>query len=120
MNKESPIDAVTINLYFGTDGVKPFLDVAKENEKRVFVLVKTSNEFLSEIQDLELKDGKKVYQRVAELVKEWGDYVKDSDDEEYSFVGAVVGTTHLEGIIEKSCYKSSKRVIWGSKFIFEK
>lgn len=94
LKKELPIDAITINPYFGTDGVKPFLDVAKENGKGVFVLVKTSNESSSEIQDLELKDGKKVYQKVAELVKEWGDYVKDSDDEEYSLVGAVVGATH--------------------------
>lgn len=94
LKKDSPIDAITINPYFGTDGVKPFLDVAKENEKGVFVLVKTSNASSSEIQDLELKDGKMVYQKVAELVKEWGEYVKNSDEEEYSLVGAVVGATH--------------------------
>lgn len=94
LKKDSPIDAITINPYFGTDGVKPFLDVAKENGKGVFVLVKTSNESSSEIQDLELKDGKLVYQKVAELVKEWGEYAKVSDDEEYSLVGAVVGATH--------------------------
>lgn len=94
LQKDWPIDAITINPYFGTDGVKPFLDVAKENGKGVFVLVKTSNESSSEIQDLELKDGKLVYQKVAELVKEWGEYVKESDDEEYSLVGAVVGATH--------------------------
>ncbi|MBQ2937689.1 MAG: orotidine-5'-phosphate decarboxylase [Clostridia bacterium] len=94
LQKDSPIDAITINPYFGTDGVKPFLDVAKENGKGVFVLVKTSNKSSSEIQDLELKDGKLVYQKVAELVKEWGQYVKESDDEEYSLVGAVVGATH--------------------------
>lgn len=92
--KKSPIDAITINPYFGTDGVKPFLDVAKENGKGVFVLVKTSNASSDEIQDLELKDGKMVYQRVADLVKEWGEYAKVSDDEEYSLVGAVVGATH--------------------------
>ena len=94
LKKDSPIDAITINPYFGTDGVKPFLDVAKKNGKGVFVLVKTSNASSSEIQDLELKDGKLVYQKVAELVKKWGESVKESDDEEYSLVGAVVGATH--------------------------
>lgn len=94
--KNSCVDAITINPYFGTDGVKPFLDMAKENEKAVFVLVKTSNPSSSEIQDLELADGRKVYQQVAELVKQWGEYTRTSENEEYSLVGAVVGATHPE------------------------
>lgn len=92
----SPIDAITINPYFGTDGVKPFLDMAKANGKGVFVLVKTSNPSSSEIQNLELKDGRMVYQEVAELVKKWGEYAKADEDEKYSLVGAVVGATHPE------------------------
>lgn len=94
--KSSYIDAITINPYFGTDGVKPFLDMAKENNKAVFVLVKTSNPSSAEIQDLELADGRKVYHQVAELVKEWGEYARVSEDETYSLVGAVVGATHPE------------------------
>lgn len=96
LHKCSPIDAITINPYFGTDGVKPFLDMAKENGKGVFVLVKTSNSSSTEIQDLELKDGRKVYQEVAELVKKWGEYAKTEEDEKYNLVGAVVGATHPE------------------------
>ena len=96
LSEDSPIDAITINPYFGTDGVKPFLDMAKQNEKGVFVLVKTSNKSSAEIQDLELADGQKVYQKVAELVKEWGEYAKTDEDERYSLVGAVVGATHPE------------------------
>lgn len=98
-----PFDAVTINPYFGTDGVMPFLKLAKENEKGVFVLVKTSNKSSAEIQDLELKDGRKVYEAVADLVLEW---MKEIDSEsfgegiiipdEYPMVGAVVGATHPE------------------------
>lgn len=94
LNNDYLIDAITINPYFGTDGVKPFLDMAKENGKGVFVLVKTSNKSSAEIQDLELKDGRKVYQEVAELVKQWGEYARTSENEEYSLVGAVVGATH--------------------------
>lgn len=91
-----PFDAITINPYFGTDGVMPFLKLAKENGKGVFVLVKTSNKSSAEIQDLELKDGRKVYEAVADLVLEWA---KEVDAEEYEYpdypmVGAVVGATH--------------------------
>ena len=47
-------DFVTVNPYLGSDGVKPFVDVCKENNKGIFVLVKTSNPSsgLSGIKDL--------------------------------------------------------------------
>lgn len=96
LNKCSPIDAITVSPYFGTDCVKPCIDIAKENGKAVFVSVKTSNGSSADIQDLELKDGRKLYQQVAELVKEWGEYAKTDEDEKYSLVGAVVGATHPE------------------------
>lgn len=92
----SYIDAITVNPFFGTDGVKPFLDVAKENNKAIFVLVKTSNPSSSEFQDLKLEDGKKFYEKVAEKVKEWGEYTKVDAKQGYSLVGAVVGATHPE------------------------
>lgn len=91
---DSPVDAVTINPYFGTDGVQPFLEMAKKTGKGIFVLVKTSNPSSSEIQDLELKDGSKVYHKVAEMVTKWGEYMRATVDEGYSLVGAVVGATH--------------------------
>ena len=94
LNVTSPFDAITINPYFGTDGVKPFLDLAKESGKGVFVLVKTSNTSSCEIQDLDLLDGRKVYEAVADMVKKWGEYTKQNDEEDYNLVGAVVGATH--------------------------
>lgn len=93
LSKGSPFDAITINPYFGTDGVKPFLEMAKENGKGVFVLVKTSNNSSDEIQDMYLKDGITVYELVAELVNEWGMSTADGD-EDYYLVGAVVGATY--------------------------
>lgn len=94
-----PFDAITINPYFGTDGVMPFLKLAKENGKGVFVLVKTSNKSSAEIQDLELADGRKVYEAVADLVLEWAEEVDPENYVEhlqldYPIVGAVVGATH--------------------------
>ena len=82
----------TVNPYFGTDGVKPFVDVCNQDDKGIFVLVKTSNPSSGEFQD-QLVNGKPVYELVAEKVMEWGAM---SMDGEYSNVGAVVGATYPE------------------------
>ena len=89
----TPIDAITINPYFGTDGVKPFLDMAAKNDKGVFVLAKTSNPSSDEIQNLVTEDGEKVYQKVGHLVDCWGRNIS-SETTTYNPVGAVVGATH--------------------------
>ncbi len=89
----TPIDAITINPYFGTDGVKPFLDMAAKNDKGVFVLAKTSNPSSDEIQNLVTEDGEKVYEKVGHLVDCWGRSIS-SETTTYNPVGAVVGATH--------------------------
>lgn len=89
----TPIDAITINPYFGTDGVKLFLDMAAKNDKGVFVLAKTSNPSSDEIQNLVTEDGEKVYQKVGHLVDCWGRSIS-SETTTYNPVGAVVGATH--------------------------
>lgn len=83
---------LTVNPYLGTDGVKPFVDVCKEEDKGLFVLVKTSNPSSGEFQD-KLIDGKPLYELVAQKVVEWG---AESMDGTYSNVGAVVGATYPE------------------------
>lgn len=85
-------DFLTVNPYLGTDGVKPFVDVCKSDDKGLFVLVKTSNPSSGEFQD-QLVDGRPVYELVAEKVVEWG---ADCMDGAYSNVGAVVGATYPE------------------------
>ncbi len=85
-------DFLTVNPYLGTDGVKPFVDACKENDKGIFVLVKTSNPSSGEFQD-RLIDGRPLYELVAEKVVEWGQEVMEGD---YSNVGAVVGATYPE------------------------
>ena len=85
-------DFITVNPYFGTDGVKPFVDVCNQEDKGLFVLVKTSNPSSGEFQD-KLIDGRPLYELVAEKVVEWGNASMDGD---YSNVGAVVGATYPE------------------------
>ena len=87
-------DFVTVNPYLGSDGVKPFLKVCKEEKKGIFVLVKTSNPSSGEFQD-RLIDGKPLYEHVGEQVAAWGDECMPEDGN-YSYVGAVVGATYPE------------------------
>lgn len=84
-------DFLTINPYFGEDSIEPFIELCDKNDKGVFILVKTSNKSSSQIQDLMTIDGGRVYQKVAELVADWGTIDKHTG---YSNVGAVVGATH--------------------------
>lgn len=90
-------DALTVNGYLGTDGIAPLLDICKEKEKGIFVLVKTSNKSSGELQDRKI-DGKCVYEIMGEMCENWG---KDSiNDYGYSNVGAVVGATYPEQLTE--------------------
>lgn len=86
------LDYITVNPYLGTDGVKPFVDVCKAEDKGLFVLVKTSNPSSGEFQD-KLIDGRPLYELVADKVVAWG---ADCMDGTYSNVGAVVGATYPE------------------------
>lgn len=85
-------DFATVNPYLGTDGVKPFLEVCREEKKGIFVLVKTSNPSSGEFQDQKI-DGKPLYELVAEKVVEWGEACMGSS---YSNVGCVIGATYPE------------------------
>ena len=91
-------DAVTVNPYLGIDGVKPFIDVAKRDGKGVFCLVRTSNPSAGDFQDLELGDGRMVYEAVAAKVNEWGEGLVG--EEGFSSVGAVVGATWPEQAVQ--------------------
>lgn len=85
-------DFVTVNPYLGSDGIKPFIDVCKEENKGIFVLVKTSNPSSGEFQD-QLVDGRPLYELVGKKVAEWGEmHMGDA----YSYVGCVVGATYPE------------------------
>ncbi|HIV37604.1 MAG TPA: orotidine-5'-phosphate decarboxylase [Candidatus Blautia stercorigallinarum] len=85
-------DFATVNPYLGSDGVKPFIDVCKEEKKGIFVLVKTSNPSSGEFQD-RLIDGRPLYELVGEKVAQWGE---ECMGDSYSYVGAVVGATYPE------------------------
>lgn len=84
---------VTVNPYLGIDGIKPFIDVCNEEDKAIFVLLKTSNPSSKDFQDKVLSDGKLLYEEVADSIDAWG---RESMDGDYSNVAAVVGATYPE------------------------
>lgn len=85
-------DFATVNPYLGSDGIKPFIKVCKEENKGLFILVKTSNPSSGEFQDRQI-DGRALYEWVGEQVDAWG---KEHMGERYSYIGAVVGATYPE------------------------
>lgn len=85
-------DALTVNGYLGTDGIKPLLKVCNEKDAGIFVLVKTSNPSSGELQDRELADGDTIYRAMGEMCESWGEQLPGKYG--YSGVGAVVGATY--------------------------
>lgn len=91
-------DALTVNGYLGSDGISPLLQICKQRDKGIFVLVKTSNPSSGELQDRLLQDGRTVYETVGAMCEEWGS--DDVSEQGYSSVGAVVGATYPEQLSE--------------------
>ena len=86
-------DAVTLNPYMGFDGIEPFIAACNEQDRGLFILVKTSNPSGVEIQDL-MVNGLPVYDYSADLVSKWGELSMGTKG--YSRIGAVVGATYKE------------------------
>ena len=91
-------DALTVNGYLGTDGIKPLLNICKEKDKGIFVLVKTSNPSSGELQDMKLKTNESVYEHMGKMCEDWGKELVGEYG--YSAVGAVVGATYPEQLKE--------------------
>jgi orotidine-5'-phosphate decarboxylase len=106
--KSFDVDAITVNAYLGSDGVKPFVEDVKNHSKGIFVLVKTSNPSSGELQDLVTQGGETNYVVMARNVHAWGDGTQG--ERGYQSVGAVVGATYpkdaevLRGVMPKSYF----------------
>jgi len=88
------VDAVTVNPYFGVDGVQPFINVAKRGGQGVLVVVRTTNPSAKEFQDFKDTEGRRVFERVAERVNDWANQPGCVGESGYSLVGAVVAATY--------------------------
>ncbi len=94
LGKDSPIDALTVTPYLGSDGIKPFMDRCLKNDRGIYVLVKTSNPSSGELQDLPTGD-EAVHEYMAQLVESWAAEGLGTESN-LSCMGAVVGATYAE------------------------
>ncbi len=90
-------DALTVNGYLGSDGIKPLLKVCAEWDKAIFVLVKTSNPSSGELQDQPMNQTT-LYRLMGDMCESWGKALPGASG--YSGVGAVVGATYPEQLRE--------------------
>lgn len=87
-------DFITVNPYMGMDSIEPYLPYVKNKEKGLFSLVRTSNKGAEDIEYIENKENKKVYDVVGEkLLKIGSSYMGECG---YSDLGGVVGCTHID------------------------
>ena len=77
-------DAATVNAYGGRDSIEPFLSY--EN-RGVFVWCRSSNPGAKDFQDLENREGKPLYQQMAQAYQSWNSRHN---------LGLVVGATYPE------------------------
>lgn len=92
------VDFLTVSPFLGSESLLPFIEICQENNKGIFVLVKTSNSSAGEIQDITSCNGDSVSCSLARFINKksnlcLGDY-------KYSSIGAVVGATYPDDAAE--------------------
>ena len=108
---EFETDFITLNPYMGFDSITPYLPYLENNQKGVFVLLRTSNPGAKDIEYLE-HNNRPLYYTIGDKLSEMGmDFVGDSG---YSSLGLVIGGTQSEEISEiREKYKDSFFLIPG-------
>ena len=87
-------DIITINPYMGFDTLEPFMSFFPE--KGAFVLLRTSNPGMQDIENQPLSNGNPVLSLVGEKLNQLAAEYASSNPEECSPFGAVVGCTEEE------------------------
>ncbi len=81
-------DAVTLAGYLGENAIRPFVEIAREQGRGLYVLVRPSDPGADRIH--EFGGGEKLYQHLAGLVRAWGEAPELRGECGLSCVGAVV------------------------------
>jgi orotidine-5'-phosphate decarboxylase len=92
-------DAITVNPMLGPDTLDPFVKTARETDKGLFVLVRTSNPGSAEFQDVPLADGRTWSEMVADRVNLIASAEGLVGASGYSSIGAVVGATQPQTML---------------------
>lgn len=85
-------DFITLSPYMGMDSIEPYMPYFKNGTKGAFVLVRTSNKGAADIEFIESKAGRKVFDIVGDKLSDMG--TSCVGETGYSAIGAVIGCTH--------------------------
>lgn len=88
--EEYKADFLTINPLLGSDNTNPFIKQCQENNRGIFILVRTSNPSSKEYQEA-LIDDMPLYHKIAADVEEFGEEM--IGERGFTPIGAVVGAT---------------------------
>lgn len=97
MNPDSlwRFDGLVISCYIGSDAVKPYVQATKEQDKDLFLILRTANKSAPELQDL-MTGSRLVHLAAADMAKRLGEsYVGRSG---YSCIGGVGAATSADGL----------------------
>jgi len=86
-------DAITINPMLGMDTLEPFIKTARDYDRGLFVLVRTSNPGSADLQDAKLDDGRTWSEMLADRLNVLANESGVMGQQGYSSIGAVVGAT---------------------------
>jgi orotidine-5'-phosphate decarboxylase len=92
-------DLLTVNPLMGAETIEPFLSVARDRGAGLFVLVRTSNPGAADIEDLDLAQGGRVWERLATMADQLGQ--SGIGKSGLSDVGAVIGAT-VPGLLARA------------------
>ena len=92
---EYACDGILICPYIGSDSIKPFLPYCKDNEKDLFVVVRSPNKSAVELQDL-LTGSRHVYTAAAEIINRFGEQIIGKSG--YSRICAAASAGSADGL----------------------
>lgn len=91
-------DFITLSPYMGLDSLTPYLPYIQNQNKGIFVLIRTSNEGAKDIEYLPTENNQRVYHVVGQKINEIGkEYIGACG---FSSVGGVMGCTHADEAAE--------------------
>jgi orotidine-5'-phosphate decarboxylase len=92
-------DAITINPFLGLDAIEPFVKVARDTGRGLFVLVRTSNPGSAHLQNVATPDGRTVSELLADQLAAVAAEPGLVGTRGWSSVGAVVGATQSHTMV---------------------
>ena len=103
-NSNMCFDALILSAYIGSDAIKPIIETMRDNDKDVFVVVRTSNRSAQELQDL-LSGSRLVHMAMADIVNRFCEPMIEKCG--YSRVAAVASAASADSLRNlRTKYKS--------------